>query len=480
MPAHPDHALWFISQLRHGRGRWAGQPFIPAEWQAEFVRELLKLKPDGHRQHTEALLGVARKNGKTTLLAAVALVLLVLDGERGGEVIGAAGKKDQAKLMLSEAKRMVRLSSIGGTPLSEFLTVQSDSIYFPELDAVYRVISADGEREHGLNPHAVLADELHTWPDYDLWDVLTTAQGARANPLFVSITTAGAKKSGVCWDEYCRGEKVASGARNEPGFLYRWYEAAPGLAIDSEEAWRQANPTYPETPSPSFLKGMAAKAKSNPLREYAFRRLHLNQWTNTLEKWLPQTDWDACGALPAIPEGAEVVIAVDAAIKRDTFAVWAVWVNPEDGSVHAQLRHFKADRDDGYIDLLEVKAYILGLNAMYRVKALAGDPAYMTLLAQELQERGMPWRPYAQSDEKMLVASEVLQRVVLDHRLRHGHNQVLEEHLASTAVRVGDRGVRISKGKSGGHNDSVVGLAMGLAVALEGEQETEHFFEVLG
>jgi phage terminase large subunit-like protein len=172
---------------------------------------------------------------------------------------------------------------------------------------------------------------------------------------------------------------------------------------------------------------------------------------------------------------------VDAAIKRDTFAVWTVWVSPEDSSVHVQLRHFKADRDDGYIDLLNVKAHILGLNAMYRVKWLTGDPAYMTLLAQELQERGMQWKPYAQSDERMLVASEVLQRVVLDHRLRHGHDAVLEEQLAGTAVRVSDRGVRISKGKSGGMNDAVVGLAMGLAVALEDEtDQTEHFFSVLG
>ena len=116
MPAAADEVIDFISSLRHTKGEHAGKPFRLRPWQKQIVRNVFARDRRGHRKHREVLLGVARKNGKTELTAAMAIALLVLDREPGGEVIGAAAKRDQARLMLDAAKRMVAYSSIAACP----------------------------------------------------------------------------------------------------------------------------------------------------------------------------------------------------------------------------------------------------------------------------------------------------------------------------------------------------------------------------
>jgi phage terminase large subunit-like protein len=451
--------------MRHSKGRWAGAAFNPRPWETEAVADLFRIGPNGRRVHREGLLGVARKSGKTTWTAGLALGLLVLEGQPGGDIIGAAGKKDQARLMLDEAKRMVKRSTIGGRPLSEFLVVQRDGIYNPELDARYKVVSADAEMEQGLNPNIVIIDELHVQPNPDLYEALSTAQGAWEDPLLLSITTAGVGKRGICWDRYRAGL-----AGDDPEFWFRWYEATAGCDLDDRSAWAQANPGYPDVPDDRYLLGQLRRTT-----EGAFRRLHLNQWTSVIEQWLPADDWNATAAEPLIPAGAPVVVAVDAATARDTFAVVVVHVDPA-GVPHALLRVFPKDPLTNLIPHTAVLDYLLACAVRYRVLTYGGDPAYMTLLANQLAERGLAWTPYAQSDEKMLIASEVLQEVVLARSLRRGDDAWWDEQMADTATRETDRGVRISKGRSGGKNDAIVALAMGLALALRPEEVAEDHF----
>lgn len=473
MPAHPEHLLWWVSQLRHTTGRWAGQPFDPRPWQVDLIRDLFALRPDGRRQHREGLIGVGRKAGKTTLTAGLALGLLVLEAQPGATIVGAAAKRDQAGLMLEEAKRLVRRSSIGGVPLDAdkggWLKISRNAIFFPELDAVYKTVSADAELEQGLNPNVVIMDELHVQPSPDLYEALSTAQGAWEDPLLISITTAGARKSGICWDRYQAGLRG-----DDAEFFFRWWEAAAGCDLDDPAAWAQANPGYPDVPSPSYLTGQL-----NRTTEGAFRRLHLNQWTQAIERWLPAPDWNATCGEPDIPEGSEVVITADAALRRDTFAVVIARVD-EHGNPHARVKVFKAP-EGSRIDFQEVETYLLAAAMRYQVRTFGGDPAFMTLLAQRLEERGLPWTPYPQSDERMLMASELLQRVVLDRTLRRGADPEWDEQMAGTQVREMDRGVRISKGKSGGRNDAVIALAMAMALLFgDQESEKEHYFTVLG
>jgi phage terminase large subunit-like protein len=461
-----------MSQLRLDKGRWAGQPLELMPWQDDFTDRLFKLNRKGRRDVQRALMGVARKNGKSGFGAALALTLLVCDGEAGGEIIGAAAKRDQAKLIMETAKRMVRYSKINGKPLSDFLEVRRDAIYFPELDARYIVVSADGEKEHGLNPSAVLIDEWHALGDKrDLIDALTTAQGAREDPLLIGFSTAGPAPRGSLYDEYRYGQQVNGGYVNDPTFLGVWYEAEKEMELDDPEAWRQANPSLGVTVGEEWLAKAAADVISGRSPEYVFRRLHLNQWTSAMERWLSRQKWDECGTEPNFPEGGEIVIALDAALRRDSFGVaWMYrergWVTDESGlEVPADIANFKVkafvpEEEGDYTDQEDVRTFLMGLANRYAVTKVVYDPAYMTLFAQQLAESGLPMEPFPQSGERMVRATETFQRLVLQTRARHGADRVLDEQLAGVAVSETERGVRISKRKSNDRIDTVIAVIM--------------------
>lgn len=492
MPVDPRQAQWFIRQLPHTKGRWAGQPFGVLPWQDDLINRLFRLDPRMQRIVRRAYVQTARKSGKSEIGAALALTLLVCDGEPGGEVIGAAAKRDQARLILDTAKRMVRYGKIGGVPLSTFLDVRRDGIYFPELDSVYRIVSADGEKEHGLNPHAIIFDELHSLgKQRDIWDALETSQGARENPLMVSFTTPGPIPVGIAYEEYKHARAIEQGHINDPEFLGIVYEADKELAIDDERGWMQANPSYPVTPGKQWIAARARAVLSGQRPEYVFRRLQLSQWTTALERWLPRKKYEACGLPPIIPDGAEVVIGVDAALKRDTYGVALAYkgrefVEREDGLTvpidvaHIKVRAFTPEREGEYIDQTEVLTYILGLCARYRVTKIMYDPAYMTLMAQQLQDHGANVEPYPQSPERMSEATETFQRLVLDLRLRHGNDRTFDEQVANLGIVATDRGVRISKRKSGGQIDAVSAAVMCLQelFGMEDPDAGEEFAEL--
>lgn len=463
----PEKAIWFMSQLRLDKGKWAGQPLKLMPWEIDFSNRLFKLNRKGRRDIQRALLGVARKNGKSGFGAALGLTLLVCDGEAGGEIIGAAAKRDQAKLIMETAKRMVRYSSINGRPLSDFLEVRRDAIYFPELDARYIVVSADGEKEHGLNPSVVLIDEWHALGDKrDLIDALVTAQGAREDPLLIGFSTAGPAPRGTLYDEYKYALQIALGTVNDPSFLGVWYEADSDLAVDDPKGWKQANPSVGITVHRDWLAKAAADVVSGRAPEYVFRRLHLNQWTSALERWLDRRKWESGFGDFDLPDGTEIVISIDAALRRDSFGVgWMArergWAESEEGlSIPADLakvrvKAFVPEEDGEYIDQEDVRTFIMGLASRYVVTKVLYDPAYMTLFAQQLSEAGLPMEPFPQSGDRMVRATETFQRLVLSERFKW-LDRVLDEQLAGVSVSESDRGVRVSKRKSMERIDTVV------------------------
>ena len=188
-----DLAVAFVEKLLvHIKGQWAGQPFILQPWERDVIREIFGWKrPDGTRKYRRAYIEIARKNGKSTLAAAIACILLFLDDEPGAEVYGAAADKDQAAIVFDLAKQMVEASP----ELSRRAEPYKRSIVVPSSASVYRVLSADVKTKHGLNAHGVIFDELHAQPNRDLWDVLTTATGARRNPLVVAASGQAATRA---------------------------------------------------------------------------------------------------------------------------------------------------------------------------------------------------------------------------------------------------------------------------------------------
>ncbi len=210
---------FFETVLRHSKGQTAGQHFSLLPWQKDIFRELFgRLKPDNTRQYRVGYIEVPKKNGKSTLLAGLALYGLVADGEPGAEIYGAACDREQAGIIYREAASMVRSSPA----LSKVLEVidSRKTIVHKASNSFYRVLSADAFRAEGLNIHMLLFDELHAQRDRRLWDALRYGGAARRQPLILSITTAGElDRHALWWEQRTYAERCVADPTLDPSFF---------------------------------------------------------------------------------------------------------------------------------------------------------------------------------------------------------------------------------------------------------------------
>lgn len=197
--AEADFAVNFIENLCHTKGTWARKKFELMDWQEQIIRDVFgTIKPNGYRQFNMAYVEIPKKNGKSELAAAVALLLLC-EGEQRGEIYSCAADKNQAKIVFDVAADMVRFSK----SLSKRIKIyesQKKLEYLP-TKSTYQVLSADVSNKHGFNTHGVIFDELHTQPNRKLYDVMVQGSGdARMQPLYFLITTAGNNTESICYE----------------------------------------------------------------------------------------------------------------------------------------------------------------------------------------------------------------------------------------------------------------------------------------
>src|SRR5262245_60873180 len=197
-----DLAVRFINGLTHTKGKFAREPFNLRKWQEhQIIRPLFKTNPRTDlRQYRTCLLMLPRKNGKSELAAAIALYGLLADGEIGAEVYIAAADRDQASLIYHVAVGMIR-NDPELNASCEIVESQKRIVY-RKRGSVLRAISAYATTKHGFNASMIVYDELHAAPNRELWDVLTTSQGARSQPLTIAISTAGYDRHSILWELY--------------------------------------------------------------------------------------------------------------------------------------------------------------------------------------------------------------------------------------------------------------------------------------
>jgi phage terminase large subunit-like protein len=293
-----DRKVRIINTLTHTKGPFAGQSFDLRPWQErDIVRPLFKTRRDGLRQYRTCLLMMPRKNGKTELAAAFAIDGLMFDGEQGGEVYSAAADKDQAALVFNVAAQMIR-----NDPELEADVEIVDSqkrIVHRKSGSFYRAISAEAYSKHGFNASRVIYDELHAAPDRELFDVLTTSMGARAQPLLIAISTAGYDRHSILWELYSHAKLVRAKPSLDPTFLPILYEAPEGATWTSERVWKKANPALGDFRSLEEMRIACQRAQEIPAQENTFRRLYLNQWTEQASRWIQMPAWDACNVVAA-------------------------------------------------------------------------------------------------------------------------------------------------------------------------------------
>ncbi|ERT57732.1 terminase large subunit [Peptoniphilus sp. BV3C26] len=262
-----NHAISFIEKYcKHSKGKMGGKPFILELWQKAKVAATFGIvhKITGERKYQRVVLIVARKNGKSTLSAAEGLYLFIADGEPGAEIYSVATKKDQAKIIWLEAKRMVKKSpalSKRIKPLVAELTCEIN-------DGIYKPVGRDSDTLDGLNVHGATMDEIHAWTDKNLYDVIVDGTSARDQPLILITTTAGTVRENVYDDIYDEAERTINGYTDPDGYkdersLFLVYELDDRKTWKDPETWTQANPGLGTIKKTDALKDKVNKAKAN-------------------------------------------------------------------------------------------------------------------------------------------------------------------------------------------------------------------------
>ena len=305
-----DKAVAFIEKfLTHTKGELGGKPFILEDFQKEqIIRPLFGwVDEDGFRKYRTCYIEIPRKNGKSNLCAAIVLYQLFCSGEPGQEIISAAADRSQASIVFSIAKQMV----LQNPELNKRAKVFRNAITIESTGSFYKAISSESNTAHGMNISTLIFDELHTQKSNDLWEVCTTATGARRQPLIMAITTAGYDKKSLCFQMSEYATKVRDGIIEDDTFLPVLYRAEVEDDWKSEEVWRKANPGYGKIIKEDYFKQQFKKADITPSFQNTFKRLHLNIWTGSESLWIDDRSFMACNISPIEPDKLK---------KRDCFA----------------------------------------------------------------------------------------------------------------------------------------------------------------
>jgi phage terminase large subunit-like protein len=512
---------FFSTFLHHIKGEWAkpdeatGEipPFELAPWQKNRIIKPLfgKIKPDGTRQYRTVYIEVPRKNGKSTLASAVGLSLLFVDREPGAEIYSAAADKDQARIVFEPARQMV----LREPELADRCTVYKDAIEFD--GAVYRVISADAYTKHGLNAHGVIFDELHAQPNRDLYDVLTTSTGSRAQPVTFMMTTAGYDKLSICYEVHDYSLKVEQGLIEDPTWLSVIYAAdlrpveqgGPGDDWHDPKVWRKANPNLGTSKRLEYMEEKHAYAVAVPGYENTFKRLDLNVWTEQASRWLPMDLWNEDKASASFKEGwfkgRKCFGGLDLASTTDLAsfclvsraedghyrAIWRHWIAAE--NAEARMRRDKVPypvwAQQGWIKLTEgnvidydvIREDIKKLAERFEIEEVAYDRWNAQQLVTQLEGDGLTMVPMGMGFASLSAPSKLLENLILGKLLRHGGNPVASWCASNAAVETDStENKKPSRKHSTEKIDAVITLVIALGRAMLQPEPKRSVYETRG
>ena len=496
-----DDTVAFINCLKHTKGEWHGQSFELIDWQEQIVRDLFGIvKPDGYRQFNTAYIEVPKKQGKSELAAAIALLLTCGDGEYGGEIYGCASDRQQASIVFDVACDMVEQCPALRARIKPMIS-QKRLIYKP-LNSFYQVLSAEAYSKHGFNVHGVVFDELHAQPSRQLYDVMTHGTGdARKQPLYFLITTAGNDTNSICYEVHQKAGDILAGRKNDSSFYPVIFGAKDGEDWTDPKVWRKANPSLGTTVTIDKVRAACESAKQNPAEENLFRQFRLCQWVKQSIRWMSMDKWDACAfpVDPAALEGRACYAGLDLSSTTDITAFVLVFPPADEDDKYSILPFFwlpeetlalRVRRDRVPYDVWEkqgflkttvgnvvhygfIEAAIEELGTIYDIREIAYDRWGATQMIQNLQGLGFTVVPFGQGFKDMSSATKELMRLTLDSKLAHGGQPVLRWMMDNIFIKTDPAGnIKPDKEKSTERIDGAVATIMALDRALRGGGDT--------
>lgn len=505
-----DYAVAFIECLKHTKGMWAGKDFKLIDWQEEIIRDLFGIVKDtGYRQFNTAYIEIPKKQGKSELAAAVALLLTCGDGEERAEVYGCAADRQQATIVFDVAADMVRMSPALSKRV-KILASQKRMIYKP-TNSFYQVLSAEAYSKHGFNIHGVVFDELHTQPNRKLFDVMTKGSGdARTQPLYFLITTAGTDTKSICYETHQKAVDILEGRKTDPTFYPVIYGADREDDWTDEKVWHKANPSLGITVPIEKVRQACESAKQNPTEENAFRQLRLNQWVKQAIRWMPMEKWDLCNFtvneeelkgrvcyggldLSSTTDITAFVLVFPPIDEEDKFQILPYFWLPEDNlDLRVKRDHVNYDlwKKQGYIQTTEgnvvhygfIEKFIEDLGEIYNIREIAFDRWGAVQMVQNLEGMGFTVVPFGQGFKDMSPPTKELMKLTLERKIAHGGHPVLRWMMDNIFIRTDPAGnIKADKEKSTEKIDGVIATIMALDRAIRcGNDTSESVYDDRG
>jgi phage terminase large subunit-like protein len=469
--------------LPHIKGEWAKRRELLRleEWQSFFVTSIFGWKcsrtledddgnvlmHEGTRRFRTVYLEVARKNAKSTLLSAIGLYMLALDGEEGAEIYSAATTHKQAKIVWADAKSMAQKA--GG--LRQYFGVETNAKNISIIDSAskFEPLHSQGETLDGLNVHCAINDELHAHKKRDLYDVLETATGSRTQPLILNITTAGYNKAGICYELRTYLTKILQRIFVDEtffGIIYTLDVARGKQKADDpmdRSVWIKANPNYGVSVYPFDMERLAQKAEESPSSMNNFLTKRLNIWCNAETAWMNMQDWDKCADV-SLKESdfaeCDLWAGVDLASKIDLNCRANLYKKIIDGETHvycfprfylpeAAIEQASNSQYDGWrrrglliatpgniIDMDQIEAEMIELRDDHNLREVCFDPGHnATQWAGHLEDEGLEMvevRPTVLNFSEPLKWWEAL---VKDGRFHHDGNEIMTWMVSNVVVK---------------------------------------------
>lgn len=504
-----QHVIDFFGFLKHSKGEWAGQPFILEPWQQFLIWVIFGWKrADGLRRFRTAYIEVSRKNGKTTWIAGVGLYMLVADGESGAEIYSAATVRDQAKLSWGEAVRMMQTSPA----LSKMIHLwrASSTLVVDQTSSKFAPLGADADTMDGLNVQAALVDELHAHRTRAVVDVLDTATGARRQPLTIEITTAGSDQTSICYEHHEYSRKILEETIEDDSWFAFIASLDEGDDWTDPETWAKGNPNLGVSVKLDDLQRKCDKAQRLPAAQNAFRRLHLDEWTQQSDRWLDLSLWDENAG--TVDEealvGRECYGGLDLSSVSDITAWVMAFPHSDDAEAvdvlcrfwipeskmhddsNKYLDQYRVWADQGLlqttpgdaVDYAFIKKVILDDAQKFKVQNLNVDRLFQGYqLSQELVDEGLEVFGMGQGFLSMAAPMREFERRLLAKKVHHGGNAALRWMADNVAVRQDPAGnFKPDKAASQGKIDGIVGLIMAIDRCMRHEPPKTSVYEDRG
>jgi len=481
----------FLEDLTISSGRLVGTKLKLRPFQRKFIEDVYKTVEDGRRPVRTAVLSVGRKNGKTQLAAGLALAHLVgPEVEPRGEVYSCANDRAQAGKIFSEMCALIKRHEYLRARCN--ILMHSKTIHDLETDSTYVALSREAKTKMGLSPSMCVYDELGSADGRELFDAMNTAMGSRVSPLMLIISTQAAEDIAPMSQLVDYGIRVKKREITDPTFHLSLHTSELDDNPWEPETWKKANPALDDFRSLEDVERQAQQAQKLPTLENAFRNLILNQRVAAEVRFMERIAWKACGKKPEIPDGAKVYAALDLGATRDMSALILIYKDYDQvfhvqpffwlpGDVRARTDADRVPYDtwakQGHLiatgepgtDPAMIARKIAELNGKYRIQGLAFDRWRIADLKRELNKISCPVQlvEHGQGYKDMSPAVDILERLVVQKRIRHGNHPVLQWNAFNAVVVKDPAGSRkLDKSRSVGRIDGLVALAMAFSLAL--------------